>query len=201
MGHLRLGALSFIEAAPQTIVLVPLRSFNDAKSRLAAALGPADRERLTQAMAERVVRAAHDLAVYVVTDDDSVARWAGSVDAQLVRPEALGLNESVTAALEIVRGSKPFVERVIIAHADLPWANDLRVVTGPGVAIAPDRTRDGSNVMSVPIAVDFTFRYGPGSFARHREEATRHGLEFTVVADPSLALDIDEPADLLLLEP
>ena len=42
----------------------------------------------------------------------------------------------------------------------------------------------------------FTFSYGPGSFARHGAEAHRLGLALRVVREPSLAHDVDLPADL-----
>ena len=62
--------------ATDAAVLIPLRSFDDAKTRLAGVLSPADRRRLAMAMAERVVRAARDLPVHVVSDDADVLRGA-----------------------------------------------------------------------------------------------------------------------------
>ncbi len=181
-------------------VLIPIRSFDDAKTRLAGVLSTADRTRLARAMAERVVHAAHGLPVHVVSDDASVARWAAGIGVEVLSPGVAGLNESVTAAVRSVAASPEPPERVIIAHADLPVADDLRVVTGPGIAIAPDDRRDGSNVLSLPTGAPFTFRYGPGSFDAHCDEARERGLPVTVVDDASLALDVDEPADLIRLQ-
>lgn len=181
------------------VVVIPIRSFDDAKTRLAGVLSPADRRRLAEAMAERVVRAAHELPVHVVSDDASVARWAVSLGAAALSPEVAGLNASVTAAIATLRAELDAAQRIIVAHADLPIAADLRIVTGPGVAIAPDAAHDGSNVLSIPAHADFTFRYGPGSFRAHCDEAAARGLELTVVDDASLALDVDDPADLAAL--
>ena len=146
------------------------------------------------------MHAAHDLPVHIVSDDAGVARWATRVGAQPLAPGVSGLNQSVAAAVEQIGNAPAVPARIIIAHADLPIADDLRVVTGSGVAIAPDSARDGSNVLSLPTGTPFTFRYGPGSFAAHREEAEQRGLPFTVIDDPSLALDVDEPADLIRLQ-
>lgn len=178
----------------RTTVLVPIRSFDDAKSRLAAELTPDQRRRLVQRMAEVVVAAAHDLPVRVVTDDPDVADWAARVGSVPLAVEAEGLNPSIARAVEILAAER--VERVIIAHADLPVARDLRVVTGADVALAPDQARDGSNVLSVPTSAGFRFAYGPGSFAQHRREADRLGLSFLEIDDASLAWDIDDPSDL-----
>ena len=181
-------------AAGNTIVLVPIRSFDDAKSRLAETLDRQARQALMREMAEVVVAAAHDLPVWVVSDDNEVALWAQGVGASTYAVGVSGLNPAITVASAAAAGAG--ASRIIIAHADLPFAADLRVVTGTGVAIAPDRHRDGSNVMSLPTNTGFVFAYGPGSFAKHRAESARLGLEFTEVNDPSLAWDVDSPADL-----
>jgi len=181
----------------QTVVLVPIRSFDDAKSRLADVLSADERRALARTMATTVVIAARGLPVKVVTDDSDVGTWARSVGAAVLAPGVSGLNRSIAVAFAEVRSELGPVEgRVIIAHADLPLAHDLRVVDGPGVAIAPDRHRDGSNVMSIPASADFEFAYGPGSFELHQREAARLGLGVTVIDDPTLALDIDHPDDL-----
>lgn len=177
-----------------TIVLVPIRSFDGAKRRLASSLGPQARRALIRGMAETVVAAAHDLPVWVVTDDDEVADWARARNVLSCAVGVSGLNPAVTAAAAAAADAG--ATRIIIAHADLPYALDLRVVTGPGVALAPDRQRDGSNVMSLPTNTGFVFAYGPGSFAAHRNEAARLGLDFREIDDASLAWDVDSPADL-----
>lgn len=181
------------------VVAIPIRSFDDAKTRLSGVLSAADRRRLAEAMAERVVRAAHDLPVFIISDDADVARWAKRLGAEIVAPGVSGLNASVSAAVDVLAADLPPDARIIVAHADLPRAEDLRVVTGDGIAIAPDAARDGSNVLSLPATAAFTFHYGSGSFEAHRREAAERGLTFTVVDDESLALDIDDPADLAAL--
>ncbi len=175
-------------------VLVPIRSFDDAKSRLADVLDGDARQELARSMAAAVVAAAGDLPVFVVTDDESVAHWAEATGAGVIAPGVQGLNESVQAATEIRRWAGD--QRIIVAHADLPLATDLGVVTGQGVAIAPDRHGDGSNVVSLPTDIGFVFRYGVGSFEAHRREAARCRQPVTVIHDSGLSLDVDHPEDL-----
>jgi len=177
-----------------TVVLIPIRSFDDSKSRLAEALDPTERRRLTMWMAARVVSAAGALPVRVVTDDHDVVEWAHEVGVGAMRVDRKGLNASVTAAVD--HAARVGFERAIIAHADLPAAEDLSVVDKPGVSIAPDTARDGSNVMCIPAASGFVFAYGPASFSRHCDEARRLDLPLTIVDDPSLAWDVDDPSDL-----
>ena len=56
----------------------------------------------------------------------------------------------------------------IVAHGDLPLAEDLTVAAGfDGVTLVPDRHDDGTNVLAVPTGAGFVFHYGPGSFGLH----------------------------------
>ena len=182
---------------PTTAVIVPIRSFAGALSRLTGILGETRCRDLMRLMASRVVAAADGLPVHVATDDAEVAAWAAGLGAAVVTAGRPGLTTAVSAAVDQLASAG--VERVVVAHADLALARTLRPAVGPGLTIVPDRKRDGSNVLCVPAAAGFRFSYGPGSFGRHVAEARRLGLDVTVVEDDSLAADIDYPEDLLAL--
>lgn len=178
-------------------VLVPVKAFGDAKVRLADALEPFARARLARAMAATVLQAAHELPVAVVCDDDEVAAWAADLGAEVLFRPGLGLNGAVTDGVRTLAADG--VGRVVVAHADLPHARDLRPVAATcpgGIALVPDRRDDGSNVIALPADCGFSFAYGPGSFARHRAEAGRLGLDVEVVRDRTLTWDVDVPEDL-----
>lgn len=164
------------------------------KTRLADALDIDQRRRLAIWMAEKVVAAAAPFPTRIITDDLEVAEWAQASRAGVIDPGVRGLNPSVAAA--VAATACEGYDRAIIAHADLPAAQSLTALDGDGVMIAPDAARDGSNVLGVPTDAGFEFHYGPGSFAAHSSEAERVGLTLTVVDDPDLAWDVDDPADL-----
>ncbi len=179
----------------RTTVLIPLRSLASGKARLGEALELTERIALIEMMAERVINAAHDLDVLVVYDDPSVATWAEERGASVLRPDTPGLNQAITAGRDHLRSIG--CERVIVAHADLPYAEDLRVmITDHEISIAPDRHRDGTNVLSIPTNLDFSFAYGPGSFASHVTLAQDLGIEPHIIDVPGLAWDVDHPDDL-----
>ena len=176
-------------------VLIPLRSLGDGKARLADALDLDERRRLIEQMARNVLQAANGLDVLVVHDDADVEAWATSHGAFTLRPETPGLNEAVSAGKEHLRCAG--YGRVIIAHADLPFAEDLKVMcTDDQIAIAPDRQRDGTNVLALRADLDFTFAYGPNSFTRHIDHARSLGIDPRIVDEPGLAWDVDHPDDL-----
>ncbi len=177
-------------------VLVPVKSFGEAKLRLAPALPPEARAGLARSMAERVLRAAGDLPATVVCEDEQVAIWAESQGASVVWAPGLGLNGAVKLGVDSL-GDRGFPQ-VIVAHADLPRAGHLGWVGRfAGVTLVPDHNDNGTNVICVPGDAGFTFSYGPGSFARHGAEARRLGLPLRVVREPSLSHDVDLPADLV----
>ena len=176
-------------------ILVPVKAFAEAKVRLAPALPSAARAALAEAMAAHVVSAAGDLPVAVVCDNAGVAKWARSLGALVVWEPGRGLNGAVEAGVDSL--ARAGVERVIVAHADLPLAGGLADLdTGDGVTLVPDRRDDGTNVVCIPSTSGFKFAYGPGSYARHCAEASRLDLRLQVVRDPRLSFDVDLPIDL-----
>jgi 2-phospho-L-lactate guanylyltransferase len=177
-------------------VLVPIKAFADAKVRLAAALPAAERADLARTMAATVIAAAHDLPVSVVCDDDDVAVWAAARGASVILRPGRGLNGAVADGVAALAAGG--ASHVVVAHADLPLASDLRPVAAgfEGVTLVPDRHGDGTNVLCVPTTAAFEFQYGPRSFARHRAEAERLGLAHRVIEDARLAWDVDLPEDL-----
>ncbi|MEO5838525.1 MAG: 2-phospho-L-lactate guanylyltransferase [Acidimicrobiales bacterium] len=177
------------------VVLLPIKSFGEAKHRLSPVLDARERSDLARELASRVVRAARELPVAIVCDDHDVAAWAKVVGASVLWRPGVGLNGAVAAGVEALRED---FDEVIVAHADLPHARDLTVVRGfAGITLVPDRHRDGTNVMCMPSDCGFRFAYGPGSFARHQDEVALLGLTVRVLTDAALAWDIDTPDDLL----
>jgi 2-phospho-L-lactate/phosphoenolpyruvate guanylyltransferase len=177
-------------------VLVPVKAFATAKLRLAAAMDGPARAALAREMADHVLDAAFPLQVAVVCDDEEVAAWARGRGALVLEEPGRGLNGAVEAGMDALAAMG--VERVVVAHADLPEAVGLAALAAyDGIVLVPDRRDDGTNVISVPTDIGFRFSYGPGSFARHEAHARELGTTVHILRRADLALDIDSPADLL----
>jgi 2-phospho-L-lactate/phosphoenolpyruvate guanylyltransferase len=184
-------------ATPDLAVVIPVKDFTQAKVRLAAELDAAARAELARDMATIVVRAAEPLPVCVVCDDEDVRAWAVGAGAEVIWTPGLGLNGAVHAGVDEL--ARRGVRTVVVAHSDLPLATSLEWVAGSeGITLVPDRRLDGTNVLAVPAAAGFRFAYGAGSFARHRNEATRLGVPVRIVRDARLGWDVDHPGDLVL---
>jgi 2-phospho-L-lactate/phosphoenolpyruvate guanylyltransferase len=186
-----------ISDGSDTGVVVPVRAFSAAKARLATRLDAPARAALAQRLAETVVRAAQPYPLVIVSSAPEVRAWAASRSIRcLDDPGTLdgaayaGRDWAVDAGLG----------RVVVAHADLPFATSLAPVAEGGAEsvarLVPCHRNDGTPVLSVPVAAPFRFQYGPGSFQRHVDEARRCDLEVCVVRDPDLAFDVDVPEDL-----
>jgi len=193
---------------PDRIALViPVRSFEHGKTRLADDFTPEQRARLARAMAEVVVAPRGDADTIVVCNDESIERWARSRGAKVALTDARGLNPSLTASRESVLRSTN-ADWIVIAHADLPLATDIvgtvaeaiatRPQGGDCVIVATDRRRDGTNVLALSRATfaRWEFAYGPNSLAAHCAQASRLGLPVIEIDDSSLAVDIDTHDDL-----
>ena len=176
-------------------VLVPVKSFADAKTRLGEVMGEAARRALVQQMAERVLAAAVPLPVAVVCDDRDVAGWARQLGALVIWEPGRGLNGAVEAGVD--RLGQMGVEHVTVAHGDLPLATGIGDLEAfDGVTLVPDRHGNGTNVIRVPVGCGFRFSYGPGSFERHQRECARLGVPVRILHAPALAHDVDWPDDL-----
>src|SRR5207244_4381634 len=137
------------------------------------------------------------LPVAVVSSAREVRAWAASFGLVLLDDPG-SLNQA--AAAGVGWAASQGIARAVVAHADLPLATTLAPLARDGslpvVAAVPCHRDDGTPVLSIPTASPFAFAYGPGSFRRHAAEARRRRLGFRVVRDPSLAHDLDIPADL-----
>jgi 2-phospho-L-lactate guanylyltransferase len=69
----------------------------------------------------------------------------------------------------------------------------------PVVVIAPDRHREGTNALLIYPAGLIDYSFGPGSFRRHCDRALEASARLEICELSSLALDIDYPEDLELL--
>jgi 2-phospho-L-lactate guanylyltransferase len=186
--------------------LVPLKSPLRAKSRLAGVLDPLQRERLVVVLAERVIgtlRTTPGISqVAVITASPAVAALAGRYGAQVIREaEESGSAAAFVTALRHLHALQ--LPRVLMISADLPLLSTSAVQRmieaagdSPGIVLAPDRHRVGTNALlcTPPQLIEPCF--GPDSFCRHLAAAAAAGIEARIVEDESLALDLDTPDDL-----
>lgn len=195
-------------SAPEIVAVVPVKELHLAKQRLAAVLGPAERQALARAMLVDVlaaVRRARRLAgAVVVTADAELGKLARAQGAQLLVEEAAGgLNAAVgQAAAHLACAGRA---GMLVLPADLPALTALDIdalvdAHPPGAAVSLVPARDaGTNALILSPPQALAVAYGPLSSHTHRARAEAAGLPVRVHppgAFPGLAHDVDAPADL-----
>jgi 2-phospho-L-lactate/phosphoenolpyruvate guanylyltransferase len=182
---------------PTTVVLLPVKPPDLAKTRLAA-LGDGVRRELAVAFARdtlEAVAAAGVDRIVVVTDDAGVGELARA-SAVGVEPDTHGLNDSLRAAA----ARQPDGSRVVAVCADLPALRptDLSAALADlpeGPAFVADRAGTGTTVYAA-ARHGFAPAFGPGSAERHRAAGVLEiGRDL-----PSLRLDVDDVEALRLAE-
>lgn len=202
--------------------ILPVKRFADAKQRLAAGLDGERREAVVEAMLGDVLEAIGEARsierTIVVSSEPRAATMAGQAGAEtLADPseatggtaaegsEGLsnGHNRAALAGIEAARAAG--AECVVLLPLDCPLLEPReldRLLTGvPGhfVTVVPDRHGEGTNalVLAPPDAIGPAF--GESSRARHVDLARAAGAPHAVEEVPSLALDLDTPADVIAL--
>lgn len=185
-------------------VVLPVKPLATGKSRLAGRLDHAARLRLNRDLLVRtlrvLVRFAGGPAVLVVSRDADVLAVAAVAGAlALMEEEPGGLNAALMQAVATLPPSAV----VFVVPVDLPHLgeDDLAAVVAagakrhPAVALAPDRSGQGTNALLAAPADVVPFRFGPDSFAAHLDAARRRGIEPRIVRRPGLAFDLDSADD------
>jgi 2-phospho-L-lactate guanylyltransferase len=184
--------------------VVPVKAPGTCKSRLGGVLDERSRSSLVGRWLRHVVETA--MAAPAVDEVFVLGPSRHDLDASvpLLADPGTGLNNALASALAIAAASG--VDRLLFVSADLPEVTGadfsrLASAAGTGCGIAPDHHGLGTNALALalPSGCRFNFAYGPSSFSRHVAEASRLRLPTQVIHSPTLARDIDEPADLLAL--
>jgi len=188
-----------------TIAILPIKTFDAAKQRLAEELDPSPRRALVEAMFSDVLvalrRAKLVYQMLVVSKDHGAQRIAGGYGAMVADDEDDGHNAA--AARGIARALELGMDRALLIPGDCPVLDpteidDLiaRSVQSPSVLIVPDRHGTGTNALLLTPPDAMAPSFGPGSHDRHTRNAAAAGVTAETVKVPSLALDIDTPEDL-----
>jgi 2-phospho-L-lactate/phosphoenolpyruvate guanylyltransferase len=196
-----------IEQPVTTAVVIPVRTFEGAKSRLGDVLDAEERRDLVERLLRRTVAAALATPgvteVVVVSPDPDVLEVAVAAGARPLLQRSRGLNPALREARAEIRAG-----RLLVVPGDLPavTAGDLAAMLAagdtagvPSVVLAPDRHGRGTNalLLSPPEVIDPAF--GGDSRAAHAWLASSADAAFLEVPR-ALALDIDTADDLLLAE-
>lgn len=190
-------------------VILPIKDFVQAKTRLSGVLAPHERRSLMQAMVEDVlsVLCSHSEIerVVLVSDDPAAELLAGKYQIESLDERSLGsqgLNSAVTAASDVLIGQG--ATKLLVMHGDIPLlaATDISALVDSfhagdvDVVIAPDEAGTGTNALLFSANNPPLFEFGENSCQKHMESIVGSAGKVRRIDRLGLALDIDEPADL-----
>jgi 2-phospho-L-lactate guanylyltransferase len=186
-------------------VLIPVKRFATAKSRLAGALSGAERVALAKAMLADMLETVRVLpglagALLVTADAEAAAIGAGFGAVAIGDPFETGVDAAVAEGLGwlacagaraavVVPGDAPFLRACELDSAASAFERTA-------VVLAPAIRDGGTNLLGMSPPAIMPTAYGPGSFDRHVAIARRLGIEPAILTLPGAGRDIDVAVDL-----
>jgi 2-phospho-L-lactate/phosphoenolpyruvate guanylyltransferase len=191
-----------------TFAILPMKTFDVAKSRLAPEITAGTRKALAEVMFSDVLTALRRTPaidrIIVITNDNQAERIAGGHGASVLADTGESHNDA--AMLGINQALRLGAKRALLVPGDCPLLDPEELgellaygVPTPSALIIPDRHGAGTNALLLTPPAALTPAFGEGSCERHFQLATAQGVTPEVVAVRSLALDIDTPEDLVEL--
>lgn len=190
--------------------IVPVKPLNRNNSRLSSVLSNDERSELNLRLLVQTIntlKSAPEIEnILVISRDNQTLSVARKYGAQTVLEQRDSeLNVSLERATIV---AKTYTTRgILILPADLPLLTKAdinrlleKVNDPPVVVVVPDRNRIGTNALVVCPAGLIEYEFGHGSFERHCWRAREAGARLEICELPSLALDMDLPEDLKLIE-
>lgn len=184
--------------------LVPVKSLDEVKSRLATHLTLQQRQTLVLDMLHHVIQALRQSElldhISVVSPDKRVLQQAQLWHVQALVEEQPGHNEALYAAA--LREQRIGITGLLTISADLPLLHpsDIRTFIAQAerysVVLAASRDRTGTNAILMRPPLILPYLFGPNSLQRYQQAARNMGVRSIVYGNIGLALDVDTVDDL-----
>jgi 2-phospho-L-lactate guanylyltransferase len=183
------------------LTVIPLKDFNNSKSRLKEILSDTKRVELVKKMLEKVISGLNFKCV-VVSNSDKVSEFASQLGVDSIVFDRVGLNKTAEYIYENLE--LKYISRLTVVHADLPFAevasnplNLVQTLDNNKVLIYPDQSESGTTVLSVPAGLKWKFKYGKNSFIKHIDQAHNLNLKAEIVKNFNWSFDVDTKSDLI----
>jgi 2-phospho-L-lactate guanylyltransferase len=188
--------------------LVPVKSLDKAKSRLATHLTHTQRVALTLEMLHHVICVLRTSAmltdINIVSADERVLTQVQFWGVTALTEECAGHNSELTAAA--ARLHTAGTDALLTISADLPLLQPQHIQDmieqsrTHHIVLAPSQDSTGTNAILArpPLAIPYVF--GINSFQRHQQEAHQRHLSTTTYTNLGTSLDIDTIDDIKALQ-
>ena len=187
--------------------VVPVKERVSAKERLAPMLRPEARQALALAMLEDVLAALTATpgiaGLLVVTVDPEANRLTGRYGGKVIEAGARdGHTGAVAAAARLLAAEGR--SGMLTLPGDIPLVTPGEIASviaahppAPSFTIVPSHDELGSNAVACSPPDVVPLRFGENSFYPHLQTAEVSGIRPNVLHLPGIALDIDNPEDVV----
>lgn len=185
--------------------IIPVKRFENSKSRLAPVLGLQERIQLAGLMLQDTLETLSASGCFeeilVVTGDLRAREIAASRGARVILQESdAGVSSAV--ALADAYSEKAGAHATVVVPQDLllMTVDDMRevcalAVDDPCVAVCPSLRFDGTNILLRRPPLAIATHYDNNSYENHLHAAEAAGLRTKVIKSKSLMFDLDTPED------
>jgi 2-phospho-L-lactate/phosphoenolpyruvate guanylyltransferase len=194
----------------KTFAIVPVKRFENAKTRLSSILDIDDRIRLSSLMLEDTVKTLSSVTslfqIVIVSADKRAEEWATKHRINfLLEEKEKGVNSAIALADSYCM--REAADATVVIPQDLPLLDAIEVSRACELAenenkcivICPSLRYDGTNMLlRKPPCVIATF-YESDSYNMHLKAAIKLGVPVKHLFSKSVMYDIDTPEDALQL--
>jgi len=189
--------------------IIPVKRFENSKSRLAQVLGLQERITLSELMLDDTLAALATSGCFeeilIVTSDCRAKEIASRRAAVVIFQENdAGVNSAV--ALADAYSAKAGAHATVVVPQDLPLMNTRDIAgvcalakAGPCVALCPSLRFDGTNILLRKPPFAIATHYDDNSYESHLQAARAAGLPARVIESKNLMFDLDTPEDAIEL--
>ncbi len=187
-------------------IVIPVKVFADAKSRLSCCLSTTARAGLAEAMCKDLFQIAGRVRgvdrIFVVSNEMRALKWAKQ-RGWTALPEAHQISESASVDLVCRHCQQTGVQSLLRIPTDIPLvqSSDIEEIfaelpQSPACVIVPSRDGTGTNALLRSPPALFPSFFGKDSFTQHLAAARDSHASVKILRNARIGLDIDEPGDL-----
>jgi len=186
------------------LVILPVKSLVQSKSRLTPVLNLQQRESFALDLLKRtltVLKSSRGIGdILLVSWDMRVYELAERKGVHFLQEEGMCLNQALKQATQwsierhfssilILPLDVPFLEKEDIESMVMKGENKEEIVI-----IAPDQENKGTNALFVEPPGILEYRFGRDSFRRHWQQAIDRQIEIQIYHSPGIGFDVDSPS-------
>jgi 2-phospho-L-lactate/phosphoenolpyruvate guanylyltransferase len=195
----------------KTFAIIPVKRFENGKSRLGAFLNVRQRVILCELLLERtlkILKTTSSIHEIVIVSNDKTAKQIGNKYGAIFLEEDRdsGVNSAVILADKYCRSANAYETVVVPTDLPLVLPEDIDIVCASAMGeqkclvVCPSYKYDGSNVLLRKPGMLIKTYYEENSFRRHILAAIRKSAKVKVLFIDRLMMDIDTPQDVENLE-